>query len=307
MPTENPQPHHTVAHNMAPPTTATSAKGKERDDRGTQHEIQVDLLMRLRVIEQLQSLTYPRIIPVQDDELLVRILDWLCTSFVVQPRHLSISAALSARKGHVTLFVSHSGPHISDKTTKGEIQQAVDELLTTMREVLALSMRGLSPDVCLRLLFRTVIISSWPRIQRKLSLISSLEGDLSSTIYAFNALLNTWLTVRPDGENSPGIRAVLHRYANKRSTNACLLQLFVTVVQQAANAEPERMSDEERYTHYFSLFTACYLLFNSTFFYDIVNHHSLRLSLKMPLREFKSLCHISFVMRKQTFMLFGFC
>ncbi|KAK0203529.1 hypothetical protein DFS33DRAFT_809619 [Desarmillaria ectypa] len=235
---------------------------------------QLDLLFRLRIIEQLQALTYPHIHHHHPNDHIIDILNWIASCFAQNASGDAVSVAFSAHPGLITLYVANN--HNTPNTDT--VRNCVNLFLSTLRTVLRDD--DVVPEVASRMFLRMVVDIAHARIQRKIDLVGQTEEGPGQTAYHFTNLVSLWLVYRPEGEQSRGFLNMAANYGGDSArANEYLIQSFLTL----ANLSPEqdKVDVDERYTYLSSIITACSLLVNSTFFDDLVNYHSFRLSLKI--------------------------
>ncbi|KAG7448883.1 uncharacterized protein BT62DRAFT_1003606 [Guyanagaster necrorhizus] len=247
------------------------------NDPPTTDAAQLDLLFRLRIIAQLQALAYPHIYHCHLDDHIIDILNWLASCFAPNASGDAVSVAFSAHSGLITLYIAsnHNTPNTD------AVRKCVIRFLSTLRTVLRDGDVG--PKVASQMFFRMVVNIAHARIQRKIHLVGQTDEGPGQTAYHFTNLVSLWLVYRPEGEQSRGFLNMATNYGgNSACANKYLIESFLTLV----NLPPEQADVNERYTYLSSIITACSLLVNSTFFDDLVNHHSFRLSLKIQDRIF---------------------
>ncbi|KAE9403970.1 hypothetical protein BT96DRAFT_1016583 [Gymnopus androsaceus JB14] len=252
---------------------------------------QVKQLVRLRLIEQLQNtLGYPSSSPSNshsfnfNEQVVLDVFNWIAQCFALRPSD-AIALAISTRPGLVTLHLCHDQEHPNVKS----VIRASKMFLSTLRTVLASGpedMTGASSAI--GPFFRMVVNMAHLRIQTKLSRIGYTDGTPEDTAYHFTSLVTTWLLFRPEGEQSRGFLTMAATYGGDVGrANEYMVQSFLTMVEQHnANAQCEKMNQDERFTYLSSIITACNLLINSTFFYDFLNYESFRMTLRVQDRIF---------------------
>jgi len=250
---------------------------------------QVKQLVRLRLIEQLQNMfdypghNSPNSLSV-NEQVVLDVFDWIAQCFALRPSD-AVALAISTRPGLVTLHLSHDPEH----PKVGSVVRASEMFLSTLRTVLKINPEdGAGASSAIGPFFRMVVNMAHLRIQNKLSRIGSTNGTPEDTVYRFTSLISTWLTFRPEGEQSRGFMKMAVTYGGDLGrTNEYMIQSFITIVEQHnANVLCERMNQDERFTYLSSIITACNLLINSTFFHDYLHYESFQVALKAQDRLF---------------------
>ncbi|SJK98657.1 uncharacterized protein ARMOST_01926 [Armillaria ostoyae] len=240
---------------------------------------QLDLLFRLRVIEQLQALAYPHIHHHRPDDHIIDILNWIASCFARNASGDAVSVAFSAYPGLITLYIANN----DNNPNTDVVRNCVILFLSTLRAVLPDD--GVAPEVASRMFLRMVVDIAHARIQRKIDLVGQTEEGPGQTAYHFTNLVSLWLVYRPEGEQSRRFLNMAVNYGGDSArANEYLIQSFLTLVN--LSPEHDKLNADKRYTYLSSIITACSLLVDSTFFDDLVNYHSFRLSLKIQDRIF---------------------
>ncbi|KAF5379582.1 hypothetical protein D9757_009242 [Collybiopsis confluens] len=241
---------------------------------------QVDLLVRLRVLEQLQK-TLGSAPPTAHDsfsmteQIILDILNWISQCYALNPSD-AVAVAISMCAGKVTLHLCLSDAESALRTSK--------QLISTLRTVLD---PDDNPDTSSAIgpFFRLAVKLSHRRILHKLSRIGTTDEDTDSTARRFTSLVAAWLLFRPEGELSRGFVKVATNYGG--TTTDYMIQSFITVVvQHNADAQWRGVTEEQCFSYISSIITACTLLINSTFFSDVRNSRSFRSYLRIEDRIF---------------------
>ncbi|KIK56921.1 hypothetical protein GYMLUDRAFT_87156 [Collybiopsis luxurians FD-317 M1] len=267
-----------------PPETSQNCSPEEftgaSDNSAAQ---QLDLLVRLRVLEHLQNtLGYP--IPVQQDtqslteQVVLDVLDWIAQCYALNPSD-AVTVAVSTRPGIVTLHLCHDDVKSAIQTSK--------VFLAMLRTVLNFDENTNSSSV-IAPIFQMVVNMAYPRILHKVSRIGITDGGPDDTAHHFTSLVTAWMLFRPGGEQSRGFVKVATNYAGTTArTTEYMVQSFITIVEQCnAGARCKDMNEQKRFSYLSSIVVACNLLINSTFFNDLHNHESFRSSLRVEDRLF---------------------
>ncbi|KAF9022349.1 hypothetical protein BDZ89DRAFT_1070742 [Hymenopellis radicata] len=224
---------------------------------------QLDLLFRLRIIEKLQDVSQPHINHQPTDDYIIDVLNWIASVLSENAEGDSVSVAFSAQTGRITLYIANNDGN--PKTEK--LKECVSSFLSTVRQIL-LDVDS-TPEAATRAFLRMAVDIGHERIQRKIVLVAQTDEGMGQTAYHFTTLVSSWLVYRPEGELSRGFVSMAANYGGTPSAPTSL-----------------HIAPEERCTYLASIITACTLLANSTFFYDLINYHSFRLSLKIQDRIF---------------------
>lgn len=132
-----------------------------------------------------------------------------------------------------------------------------------------------SSDIASRIFLRTIISNAHAKIERKLLLLGKTDMEPDQTSYRFSALVSTWLMYRPEGEQSSGLITMALDKGGVASE--CLVQCFVSLSHYSLS---EALRFDERLVRISKAIATCNLLVDSTFFDDLMNYHTFRLSLK---------------------------
>ncbi|KAF5338679.1 hypothetical protein D9757_015005 [Collybiopsis confluens] len=215
---------------------------------------QVDLLVRLRVLEQLQK-TLGSAPPTAHDsfsmteQIILDILNWISQCYALNPSD-AVAVAISMCAGKFLI-----------QTTTQTLRRPSGHF------------------------FRLAVKLSHRRILHKLSRIGTTDEDTDSTARRFTSLVAAWLLFRPEGELSRGFVKVATNYGG--TTTDYMIQSFITVVvQHNADAQWRGVTEEQCFSYISSIITACTLLINSTFFSDVRNSRSFRSYLRIEDRIF---------------------
>ncbi|EEB96795.1 hypothetical protein MPER_04003 [Moniliophthora perniciosa FA553] len=269
-------PHRKVTRFLSSPDSLPECEQTYDDQK------QLDLLVRLRIIEQLNQVSnQPRFRSAgHSEDLILDILNWIALCFCPNSSSDDVAVAFATYNGSITLYVSSSGscPNSQSLETSKVLLQSI------LKQIFRY--HGMIPNTSTRLLLRMIVDKCYLRIQRKISLLGNAEGDPESTAHRFMTLVNSWLFYRPEGETSKGfIHMALTHTGDVSETTEYMIQSFYTIANQA-DVDTDRMTDDERYSYLTSIISACDLFVNSTFFGDLMNHHTFRLTLKPQDREY---------------------
>ncbi|KAK1235125.1 hypothetical protein PQX77_001661 [Marasmius sp. AFHP31] len=237
-------------------------------------QFQTDILARLRVIEQLQSLALPRFRSSIPDDILTDILNWISLCFCPNASDDDVAVALAIYRGQISLFVANTpnSPSTSSlNLTKNVVRTALKQVLRD---------DSMAPATAARLFSRMIVDVGHPRLQRKITLLGRTSGDSQSTGLRFASLVKSWLFYRPDGERSKGfVNRAVSLAGHATNTTDYMVRSFWVIVEQA-NFSIDGMPPDQRYTYLTSMMTACDLFVKSTFFNDLLNHHTFRVTLE---------------------------
>ncbi|KAL0062036.1 hypothetical protein AAF712_011114 [Marasmius tenuissimus] len=237
-------------------------------------QFQTDILARLRVIEQLQSYTLPRFRSSIPDDILTDILNWISLCFCPNASDDDVAVALAIYRGQISLFVANT----PNSPSTSSLNLTKNVVRTTLKKVL--SDDSMAPPTAARLFSRMIVDIGHPRLQRKITLLGRTSGDPQSTGLRFASLVKSWLFYRPDGERSKGfVNRAVSLAGNATNTTDYMVRSFWVIVEQA-NFSTDGMPPDQRYTYLTSMMTACDLLVKSTFFNDLLNHHTFRVTLE---------------------------
>ncbi|ESK88474.1 hypothetical protein Moror_1272 [Moniliophthora roreri MCA 2997] len=245
-------------------------------------QTQLDLLVRLRIIEQLDQVSnHPRFRSAgHSEDFVTDILNWISLCFCPNPSSDDVAVAFATYNGRITLYVSSSESCPSSRS----LETSKDGLQSVLKQVLGY--QGMTPSASTRLFLRMIVDKCYPRIRRKISLLGNADGDPGSTAHHFMTLVNSWIFYRPEGETSKGfVNMALTHTGDVSETTKYMIQSFCTIANQA-DVDTDGMSSDERYNYLTSVISACDLFVKSTFFEDLVNHHTFRLTLKPQDRTF---------------------
>ncbi|KIY70731.1 hypothetical protein CYLTODRAFT_451495 [Cylindrobasidium torrendii FP15055 ss-10] len=238
-------------------------------------DIQLDLMYRLRFIEQLQTVSPPQACDNESDDCILDILNWIALCFMPDETRSGVSVAFASQANRITLHVSKDR-RVGDENVK--------DFLTTVRAILAGDITD--PGVTAPVLFRMVVDRCPGSIMRKITSVADTDEGAGQTIYRFNSIFATWLAYRPEGETSLGFISMATKYGgDAKKANEYLLESFSTLATQTPD-QMDGMGAKERFTYISSVMTASSLLLASTFFADITHSHSFRLALKLQDRQF---------------------
>ncbi|KAF9269877.1 hypothetical protein L218DRAFT_514 [Marasmius fiardii PR-910] len=251
---------------------------------------QIDLLARLRIIEQLQSFSLPRFRSSIPDDLVTDILNWLTLCFCPNPTSDDVSVALAIYSGEIRMFVGNTpgSPSLSSlQHTKNIFKTALKQVLRGDRasdespSANLVPPPGMSTPAASRLFLRMVVDIGWKRIQRKLNLLCHTSGEgPEQTGLRFVLLVQSWLFYRPDGERSKAfVNKAISRCGDVAGATDYMIQSFWIILNQAGKNLDE-MGDEQRFRYLGSMMTACEMFVKSTFFEDLVSHHTFQITLK---------------------------
>lgn len=241
--------------------------------------LQLDLLVRLRVIEQLQAISYPRVNVRTPDDVLIVILNWI--SYCLDRTAVSqcVAVAFAAERGLVTLYVSIN-PHLSSNNPRlsgdKSLTNSAAALVTLLRQVF-----DAPPDIAMRTFIQMSIKMCLPRLIRKVLLIGSNDEGPHQTAYHFSSLVSLWLVCRPQGERSKEfLNMAINFGGNVNRATEFMVQSLYTLVNQS-EASLRSASPDDVYPCVLSTITACGSLVTSTFFEDLTSHAAFKLSLKV--------------------------
>ena len=254
---------------------------KLRLSNASRHDAQLDLLARLRIVEQLQGISPPHPVHQPQDDHIIDMLNWIALFFSPNETGDSVSVAFSAETGHVTLYVSHH----EDGPTTEQAKSTARQFVSSVRRILT---NEIASDVASRMFFRMIVDMSYERIMRKIYMVAQTEEGAGQTTHHFTSLVSVWLIFRPEpeGETSNGLVSMAKSYVgDPRLANEYLVQSFFTIANQTP-AILSAINATERYSYLSSIITACSLLISSTFFHDVVNHDAFRLSIKSQDRSY---------------------
>ncbi|KAL0576107.1 hypothetical protein V5O48_005881 [Marasmius crinis-equi] len=250
------------------------------DDVEEDPQSQIDLLARLRIIEQLQQFSLPRFRSSFPDDILTDILNWITLCFCPNPSSDDVAVALAIYRGQITLFIA-STPNSPSTST---LNLTKNVFKTALKQVL--SENSMAPLVAARLFVRMIVDIAYPRILRKIALLGNTDGDPKQTGLHFASLVKSWLFYRPEGEKSKGFVAKAGPYAsNGISTTDYMIQ-SLWMIAERANLSTDGMAPNERFVYLNSIMTACELFVKSTFFNDLLNHHTFRITMREQDRIF---------------------
>lgn len=239
-------------------------------------EIQVNLLVRLRVIEQLQNIPgytnpSPQFSSSSSEQLVLDTLTWIAQCYALKPSDAT-ALAVSIKPGLLTLHLYHD-EETATRTSK--------LLLSTLRTVfLSDPEDAIGPSSAIGPFFRMVVNTAHVRIQHKLFRIGLTDGTPEDTANHFASLVATWMFYRPEGEQSRGYQRIAFNYGDIRRASEIMVQSFFTIAKQCdADVQCEKMDEDSRFTYLSSIVTACNLLINSTFFHDLHNYEPFQMAL----------------------------
>ncbi|KAJ7597330.1 hypothetical protein C8J56DRAFT_773237 [Mycena floridula] len=238
-----------------------------------QDTTQLDILVRLRIIHQLQAIAYTGLNVLHDPnpDILIDVLDWICTCLATGPAKQSIAAGLAAQPGLITLYLAH---HSSD-SEKPASDSLMDDTLCLIERFRDILDKDASPQAAFQMFMDIFLQKCQAKVTHKLLLLSETGGSPGETSYRFGILVSLWLLYRPEGEKSKSVIDM----AGVDRANEYLNQLFLTLVHQDY-LKLESMTPEARSLHLVTLINHCCILMNSSFFDDIFNRHSFLRSLK---------------------------
>ncbi|KAG7094643.1 hypothetical protein E1B28_005467 [Marasmius oreades] len=245
---------------------------------------QIDLLARLRIIEQLQGFCLPRFRNSVPDDILTDILNWMCLCFCPNPSSDDVSIALALYSGQITVYIGSTpnSPSLSSlQTTKNIFKSTLKRvILSGVSSAYPTSTTTTPPVATAVILLRMVVNIGWKRIQRKISLLGNTDGDPEQTGSRFVSLVRSWLFYRPEGERSKAFAdKALSDCGDIARTTDYMVQSFWIVLDQADMCTDD-MGDEQRFQYLTSIMRACDMFIQSTFFDDLLNHHTFRITLK---------------------------
>ncbi|KAK7041450.1 hypothetical protein VNI00_009316 [Paramarasmius palmivorus] len=256
--------------------SARCDEGLSKDER------QVDLLVRLRIIEQLQQISnHPRFRNAgHPEDLITDILNWISLCFCPNFSSDDVAVAFATFNGRITLYVSSTEHCPSSRS----LELSKDSLLGAFKRIFERT--EIIPNISARLLLRMIVDNCYLRIQRKISLLGNSDSNPETTAHRFMSLVNSWMFYRPEGETSKGFtNMALTHTGDVSETTEYMIQSFYTIANQA-DVRTDGMSADERFNYLTSIISACDLFVKSSFFADLVNHHTFRLTLKPQDRIF---------------------
>lgn len=265
-------------------STAETSHGAQIVDRIAHraNATQIDLLVRLRIIERLQGLSHPRAQYPQAEEAILPVLNWLASCFVCGSAARVVAVALSSQRGLVTAYIASHG---DEATNQSALTEAVNVFKTALRNVL--SDDRVTPELATKTFLRLLLGTAYPKIFRKIVLVGRSGGEPGETTYHFGTIVHAWLTYRSEGEMSRGFVSMAlnpdptsDASDSPRHATDYMIQSLLTVVHPK-HRDSDGLTQEGRHMYLSYIITACTLLEKSTFFNDVVNDTAFRAALRI--------------------------